>query len=1225
MFFADERPEPSGGWRATNFDDLDWPKSRLPLGMDESADYDLATNLYGQMHGKFTSFYGRADLSAQAKHASSDEMLVLSIDYDDGFVLYINNVEVARANVGSNGLNTPFDAVADTSHRASNDEGDGIDHTETIELGKASLFLNAGINDLSLQVFNTSKTDSDLFINMSFQVGTDTIYSARTTWRYYIGSSEPVGNQEIAGVESDWIELYNPTDVAVNLEGWSLTDNDDIFNKWIFPAVSIEPKGYLLVLASGEDVTNPGERLQASFKLSASGEYLGLYDASGSMVSEFDPEYPSQPLGTSYGWADSESAYQVFADSTPGGPNSDMSLSGEVGDTSFSVDRGFFDEPFEVEITCETEGASIRYTLDGSTPSDSNGNLYTGPISVTTTTLLRAQAYKDDYLPSNVDTHTYIFIADVIKQDNAPEGFPSTLKWTGNPDLPADYEMDPEVTEDPLYKDLMRESLLSIPTISLVTNLEHLYDRDTGLYQNPQQHGEAWERPVSVELLYPSGKNGFQVNAGLRIQGGHTRSPSNSPKHSFRIAFRSEYGPGKLDFPLFPEPDSTEEFDTIVLRSHGNQAWTHHNGFRGNNRGRAQYVRDQFAKDLQGITGAPYVHNIYAFLYLDGVFWGLYNPTERATGGYGESYFGGDKDDYDALNSGELLDGTEDAWNVLMNLVNQNLSNMDRYHEISEILDLTAFTDYMLLNHWGGNEDWDHHNWYALRSRVEPGAKWFFYAWDNEFFFETPQADVTGKNTNNHPGEIFFSLLDNSEYRVLLADRIQQNFFNGGPLTTEATLPLWEERTAQVYRALVAESARWGDYRRDVHQRSGPYLLYTREDQWALERERVVNTIIPVRNEVTLGQYQGRGWMLSTPAPDFSKQSGALSGADPLVISTTSGGSTTIYYTLDGSDPRLEGGDVSPTAIVYASPITVSERTTVKARINNLANWGPVQVGDFHPEGDPADLQISEVLYAPLVSGEVEGKELEFVEIRNSGPANISLDGMEISGGIDFVFPAGLSVAPGGHIVVVSNVAAFSAQNPEVTIAGEYTGSLSNDGEKITLKHTDLGKIQQLVYSNWHPWPQEAATQGYSLVPVSLDYRGLPAQSIAWKAGTVPGGTPGMGDFEDTNWIEHPTFGWVYSETGTVNPGEWVYSLDMGYLYIESEENDGFWVYSPAPEDASELEDSAEAAWIDHPTYGWVYSETGTAVPGDWLYRLEAEYLYIGSEDAGELWTWFVK
>jgi len=1158
MFVSESGDLPVDDWRVSDFDDADWAESVLPLGMDRSADYTLPVNLVTQMYGLTSTVYGRSKIVLSEAMVNSGESVTLSMDYDDGFILYINGNEVARGNVSGSG-ESPFDGTADEAHRASNDNGDGVDHTEEFDLGKASLLFKTGTNTLAVHLLNNSLSSSDAYVNLSIRIGGSVITNPDSVWKYFVGISKPDDTVTVAGLDSDWIELYNPTDVDIYLEDWSLTDDSGNINKWKFPAVSIAAKGYLLVFASGEEQNDPSQMLQAPFKLSSSGEYLGLYDSTGNLVSGFSPEYPEQPDKTSFGWDETAAAYKILVNVTPGRINGEASYLGVVGDTAFSVDRGFYDEPIALEITSKTEGAIVIYTTDGSLPTESNGEIYNGPIQISTTTVIRAYAHKEELLPTNVDTHSYIFLNDVIVQENNPEGYPETWKSNpGKPDLPPDYEMDPEVTGDPLYADKMRAALLSIPTISLVTEVEHFFNRNTGIYMNPQETGQLWERPVSVELIYPNGQKGFQLDAGIRIQGGHTRNPERSPKRSFRLAFRKEYGSSNLEFPLFPEPDAAEKFDTIILRAGGNQSWTHHNNYRGDNRGRAQYVRDQFAKDLQGRMGSPYLHNAYAFVYINGLFWGLYNPTERATNGYGEAYLGGEEEDFDALNSGEILDGNTEGWDRLMTLVDLNLSHANNYGQVADLLDLECFTDYMLLNHWGGNEDWEGGNWYAMRNRLM--GKFYFFSWDSEFIFETATADVTYKNTNNKPGEIFYSLLENDEYRILAADRIYKHFQNEGALTTDVALPIWEERSAQVYQALIAESARWGDHRRDVHRTAPPYELYTRDDQWLKERDRVLNSILPWRNRRTLSQYKRMGLVPETPAPDFSKERGALSGSDSLIISTTLSDSPPVYYTMDGSDPRLVGGEVSPTAMIYDLPISISERTTIKARIQGSASWSPLHESDFHPAGDPADLQISEILYEPLPSAEVEGKELEFVEIRNSGPASISLDGMEISGGIDFVFPAGLSVASGKHIVVVSNVAAFSAGNPGVAIAGEYTGSLSNTGDKITLKHETLGKIQQIVYSDWYPWPAEAATLGHSLVPVSLDYRGEPTQSIAWKAGAVPGGTPGTGERAGTGWIEHDSLGWVYSETGEAVPGSWVYS-GTGYLYIGSEDPAGSWIW----------------------------------------------------------------
>ena len=158
-----------------------------------------------------------------------------------------------------------------------------------------------------------------------------------------------------------------------------------------------------------------------------------------------------------------ESQEQYFTTPTPAAANVPGAL-GIVGDTSFSVDRGFYDAPFQVAITSDTPGAVIRYTIDGSAPTAASGQVYSAPIDVTTTTTLRAAAYRPGFLPSNVDTQTYIFLADVIRQDGA--GLPTNWGHAG-----PDYAMDQEIVNDPRYSGTIIDDLKSIPTLSLVLDL----------------------------------------------------------------------------------------------------------------------------------------------------------------------------------------------------------------------------------------------------------------------------------------------------------------------------------------------------------------------------------------------------------------------------------------------------------------------------------------------------------------------------------------------------------------------------------------------------------------------------------------------------------------------------------------------------------------------------------------------------------------------------------
>lgn len=623
----------------------------------------------------------------------------------------------------------------------------------------------------------------------------------------------------------------------------------------------------------------------------------------------------------------SEPSGIFYTSPTPGAANGTGVL-GFVSDTEFSEDRGFFETPFDLTISSDTEGATLVYTLDGSTPSLSNGVQSEGPvtINITETTPVRAAAFKDGFLPTNVDTQTYLFLDDIIAQDNSPAGYPSTWKGDGgNGTETADYEMDPQITDSPAYRDLMDDALLSIPTISIVTDKGNLFDPSTGIYQNPQQSGSAWERPASIEFIRADGVvENMQLNAGIRIQGGHTRLPSKNPKHSFRLSFKDEYGPKSLNYDLFPGDDgAARKFDQLILRGAGNQSWLHHNTFKGDNRGRAQYIRDQWAKDAQLKMSGIGLRSLYAHVYINGIYWGMYNPSERASAGFGESYLGGEKEDYDALNSGDAIDGVSARthYNQLLSLSSSGLDDPIKYAQMKELLDVEAFCEYMIINQYGGNLDWDHHNWYAIRNRET--SKWFFMCWDSEFIFIDANDNVLSLDNSDDPSRIWNNLLTSDEFRLLFADKVQEHLTNGGVLTPDGAVSLWEVRKNEMYEAIVAESARWGDYRRDVDPVGppSPIPLYDRDQEWTAERNRLLTQYFPVRTDNVLQQYRSKGILPDKAAPVFSLVAGQVVPGASLQISSPDGGD--LYYTLDGSDPRASATVGSLNLLVEGDPMKV--------------------------------------------------------------------------------------------------------------------------------------------------------------------------------------------------------------------------------------------------------------------------------------------------------------
>lgn len=932
-------------------------------------------------------------------------------------------------------------------------------------------------------------------------------------------------NQDADGTFSDWIEIHNPTENAVALKGFILTDDPEFDlteqdTHWTLPNGELAAGAYMLVFASGKDRSGSAE-WHANFSLGEM-EYLALVTPDGlTKLSEFGPDYPKQRTDISYGVRKgTQDEIQFFKSPTPAKANSN-GTDGFVADTKFSVDRGFYNEPFQLEITTATEDATIYYTTDGQTPSKGSifsgpiGNIYEAPITVDTTEVIRAVAIKGGFENTNVDTHTYIFVQEVIKQSADQEGWPTELLGNnGSGTFPADYEMDPEVTEDPVYKDIMDDALLALPTLSLVTDPDHLFSTKDGIYQRPQKSGPDWERPVSAELIHPNGAKGFQINAGIRIQGGHTREPSKNPKHSFRLLFKKDYGAAKLNYQFFDEDSATTEFDTITLRGGGNQSWLHHNEFLGDNRGRAQYVRDQWAKDTQRAMGHPAAHNRMVHLYINGLYWGLYNPTERPTASFGVSYLGGAKEDYDALNSGEAKDGDLVAYRDLFVRARKDLTDQANYDALAEMLDMEGFTDYMILNQYGGNLDWDHHNWYGMRNRN--GGKWRFFAWDSEFLFTNLNDNMIVENNTNNPSEIFQELIKNEDYVRNLGDRIQKHFFNGGLLTEASILERWEKRSADVELAIIGESARWGDYRRDVHRRGEPFLLLTRDDAWKAERNRLLNNYFPKRGEEVIEQYQKLGLFPKLSAPEFAQHGGSVSMGAEIKVDVPGGifaPRGDIYLTADGTDPRMPDGTPNPAAMKLApgDSYKVQISGIVKARqLFDDEDWSSLAEAYF-VIGSPANssnLEITEIHFAPS-----EGKNHEFIEIHNRSDQPVDLSGLRFPNGIDFELPKNQPnlLEPGAFGLIVANRDAFTTRHTSIAagmIVGEFASetNLKNGGERLTLLDRNGSTLWSLRYDKTAPWPDLA--EGHSLVFL----RGDSTSSEAWTSSANQGGSPGTAE-----------------------------------------------------------------------------------------------------------------
>ena len=660
-------------------------------------------------------------------------------------------------------------------------------------------------------------------------------------------------------------------------------------------------------------------------------------------------------------WRSGRSFAAYFKKPTPGSANSDA-YTAPTPVVTASEPRGYKTGAFTVSLACPDTNAAIHFTLDGSVPG-TNSPLFTGPISVSKTTTLRAGVADAATVRQNITTVTWIFLEDVLKQGSTPPaGWPAS--WQVNNHV-MEYGMRQEiVTGDPAR--LRNGMTNAIPSISLVTDLGNLFSAQRGIYVNPNNDGIAWERPVSVELIDPvKGIGaGFQIDAGLRIRGAYSRSSGN-PKHSFRLFFRSDYGESKLHFPLFGDEGATD-FDKVDLRTSQNYSWAFENSPNDT------FVRETFSRDSQRDMGMPYTRSRYYHLYINGQYWGLFQTQERGDADYAATYLGGNNDDWDCIKTSQpgytttASDGTFDAFYALHDIaINEGFSGAysNNYYRVKGLnpdgtpnpaypvyLDEDNLIDYMLVALYTGDPDspvsiWGGmpNNMFTVYNRVTPGGfKWLRHDAEhslgaNGSYPVTCDTTTAGANFttlyNFNPATLHQRLCQNPQYRLRFADLVQKHLYGDGALTPTNAQRRFQSRMNEIDLAIVAESARWGRGK-------------TRDATWLPACNEVVNNYLSQRRDIIVRHFRTRGWFPSIDAPAYSVMNTEVPPGHILRLS----GTGAFYYTTDGSDPRLPDGGINPSAIAVASGTGSTDSRTLVAR---GADWRYFDGGSEPPAAGP--------------------------------------------------------------------------------------------------------------------------------------------------------------------------------------------------------------------------------------------------------------------------------
>lgn len=713
------------------------------------------------------------------------------------------------------------------------------------------------------------------------------------------------------GESSDWIEIYNQTDWPIDLSGWGLTDKQTNPLKWQFPANTIlEGRSFLIVFASSKskDYVDPEGYLHTTFSLSAAGEYLGLTRPDGSLVHAYESvlneqtaEYgfPAQRDNISYGMQSNSEYY--FSLPTPGQENH-QSFLGFVDEPEFSHERGYYDNSFSLTLSCGTSGATIRYTTNGTNPSLSNGTTYTEPISVSASTtkgiVIRAAAFKAGYETSPIKTRTFL-----MKASNAMKGLPAVC-LSGSPG---------EVFYNP-------NGVMAI--VGGAWGGNGWYPILSTDYNNVIQHGENYERPVSMEYMRPGEDFEFQEDCGLRVHGSAWMRPRYTVpsqtgiwyypyKYSLRLYFRSQYGDTAFNHAVMDQFPEVDKIDTLVLRA-------------GHNDDTNPFVRDEMMRRLQNSMGQYGSRGTFVNLIINGDYKGYYNLCERIDEDYCQQWFDSDLK-WDIVgwvvpgNTASYLearDGDMIAFNAFINYAaSNNLTNPVYYEEVIRQLDLESFIDYNIVQTWGGNWDWPHNNWSAAAER-SANRKWRFFVWDAEGCMDgNTSNDRFGEllNSNGSPlSKLFRALWANEDFKLLFCDRLQKQFLEDDGAMSKARLSSLFWQLAGEVQGVIPNINRF-----------------------------VPDTYIPVREDIYFNQCRSRS-LFTFAGPRFIingqdvRQDNVLENTQ-VSMQNAAGQSGDIYYTLDGSDPRLPMGQRTGTSVVLV-PENAAKKVLVPTG-NIGTNW----------------------------------------------------------------------------------------------------------------------------------------------------------------------------------------------------------------------------------------------------------------------------------------------
>ncbi len=817
------------------------------------------------------------------------------------------------------------------------------------------------------------------------------------------------------GDYGDWVEVWNAGNEYANLEGYSLSDDTQNLQKWIFPQWTIAPNERVVVFASAKNrYTDP---LHTNFKLNA-GETILLSNSESEIL--VNVQIPSLQLGHVFQTNDVGNSWCIATTASPNAENVAECASGYETKPNFEIESGVYNGTQMVAISAVNPNAEIRYTTDGSLP-NATSELYTAPLMVDATVTISARCFSSSALPSMVEKNTY----------------------------------------------LINEWQIDIPVVCISTDPYNLWDSLYGIYAfGPPDYGgypyfganfwEDWERESYMEYFDVNHVKQVEGPVGLKIHGGWSRG---NEQKSFRVQCKDQYGMESMDYPMIADKPYITSFKGFNLRNGGNDYWG------------PRFHDALMQRTLKG-TNADYMAYEPVVVFLNGEYWGFMEMREVEDQHWVENNHGINSADASVISYNymglNVISGSDESFFELHDYaMNTDPLASDFYPTISSMLNIENYVDYIIAETYFCNGDWS--NGWINNTKFwhddTPGGKWNFLLMDMDFGMglagNGPNDDYinTAGDEGWYTDQIFSKIIQNETFRKYFINRyadLMNSAFQPERVNTMAN-----EMRDEITPIFERHCQRWG-----TDFGSLQWAVDGRLD-WNAQRvdgsRTVVQNHFNLENQVTINLDvvpAGAGRIhISTIEPDELAYpwSGVYYNGVPVKITVVANPGFTFHHWAPNG--------IFPTAIYVDQFITNFETNeSFTAYFVGEPAENAVQVSEFMYNDDEANesgdwIELHNTLDVPL--------DLSSMYIKDANYFN------------RYNIPLNLTIAPNEYVVIAENVELFQAQYPDVNaVFGPLGFSLNNANDDISLFDYHDAQVISISYTDEAPWPSNSDGTG---------------------------------------------------------------------------------------------------------------------------------------------------